>query len=107
MNKKQESAIKGLEKPWWSSKQQEMKMKKYKKNQVVTYHDTGEVSRVRVIEDNSTDEEISLQLEHIEIIRESAIVKKAEPGFRFLAWANRDNTQCGWFIEEEPEEEDE
>lgn len=84
-------------------------MKKYKKGQILTYHDTGEISKVRVIEDNSTPEETRIELEIVEVLRPSGIVSESKPGEKFIA--SRDEkigcAYCGWFIEENLEEDNE
>lgn len=82
-------------------------MKKYKPGQILTYHDTGEVSRVKVIEDNSTAKETSIELEIIEVLRASKIAIESKPGDKFTAIQNNlsGSASCGWHIEEEPEDE--
>jgi hypothetical protein len=77
-------------------------MTKIKPGTILTYHEMGEACSVKVLEDNSDDEQISLELEIIEVFTESALCETSKPGEQFEAAQMRKygRQQGGWWIEE-------
>ena len=64
----------------------------YKQGQVAFYHETGEVDKVEVLENNSDKEWIRYKLKILEVVRENNIVYPSDIGEIFTFEKKRDSS---------------
>ncbi len=72
----------------------------YKPNETAFYHESGEVDKVKIIENNSNDNCIVYDLEVIEVIKESSMAKPSTLGETFSCTKQRKSSGYGglWYL---------
>ena len=66
----------------------------YQKGEEAFYHDTGEVSRVKVLANNCDSDWIKYRLGILEVVKESSIIEPSEIGEEFDFEKKRDSQGC-------------
>ena len=70
----------------------------YKPGDTAFYHEMGEVLKVQVLENNSTEKEQSYKLKILAVVQESRVVKPSKIGEEFEAWALKNAGHGGWHM---------